>query len=1419
MATTKRFLTVIFLAFLPVVPAFSSSPYSDAASSYPPSHKEQKAAPESRDAVYLKWRSFDPVKEKREEVAPDFQGTEILMARFSDELGLQEIDKMVDKELQFLEKVPVNAYLVKVSREGLSRLKANKKYRYSFRLKPEDKIDPSLIEAGWESPVLLEAVLARGESPLNLISKTKENLFVGALGSVEKGIRLRWLVRPGDLKKFALELADVREVMLVAPFFLPKPLNDDSIWVIQSYDTQDKRNYPLSATIFAHGLLGEGEIAGISDSGLDNDMCYFAYGDGGFATASYPQLPAPGALDASKKVIGYSVLPGATAYDNDGVCGGFVNFHGTHTSGTLAGDNFANLASAGNFGHDTGDGMAPMAKIYFQDVGNDATGCLTGLSNDYGDIFEQAFRAGARIHSDSWGSEAAGNYTTESSVVDEFLYKHEDFSLFFAAGNAGPFSMTLDSPGTGKNCVTVGALIDGSLGSNMVADFSSRGPTADGRIKPDIMAPGQNVTSAAGTSSSSDRNCGFKVMSGTSMATPTAAGGAILLREYFVKGFYPGGEANDSDSFSPSSSLIKASIVAGAMDVGGADIPNDYEGWGRINLDRFTFFNWNERDNLRCVAYDVRNESGLANGEEMSFRIKMEQAGFLKVVLAWLDPEGSPMSSLPLVNNLDLEVVSPGGVTYYGNNFSQGISSTGTSRDDKNNVEGFYLPSGESGTWQIKVIAANVNGTPREADSDRQGFALAVIKPAGLSPVSAPPDFEAVDTGSGGVQLSWGQVPGATSCSVYRIKKGAGTDSPVSFLGMSETGSFSDLKAQGGYAYTYFVRASNGGFEGPSSERITVTSTGNCSMKPVFPGLKSALNDEQTPECDIVLNWDAAVSQCPLDADISYNVYRGGSPDFTPSAATLVASGIKALTCRDQSPPSNRTSFYLVRSEDGSTTGGGPSNGGNEDANLNRVNATPAGPAIETGDWLDDGGDTFALMSAGQPWTVSSLQNHTPFGSYCYSLSSEGEPYPPNTCSSLTTPFIELLGADPKLSYSVRYNLENGWDGVVVGISEDGENFLPVTPDEGYPGSFAYTGNPPLNRCQMPVTQGAFSGPQLNQELTPWALYSHSLSAYSGKSVKIRWQFSSDPASEYEGFFLDDIKITGALLPSSCEGNDAVISFDRQSYGCSDTIFAELYDGKKKGTGKQTLYFSSDSESEPEPVQVVETSPSSGQFAGTIATESLAASADGKLTVKDGDAIYAVYNGNGGSANKEAVADCSAPSLVSLSTVFASAAEIVFNFSSDEMVTAEIKYGRSGQPAQTIKDDLLSDSHRITIPGLELCSDYVYEIKITDIAGNGYTKEQSAFKTKGCFPQPQVASVKSMTDPFRLIISGAGFMQDSIIKIAKLTVPDTVYKSSSKIVAKKGSTLKKMVPKGATVQIVVVNVGDMTSSEPFDYKR
>src|SRR4029079_14071164 len=168
---------------------------------------------------------------------------------------------------------------------------------------------------------------------------------------------------------------------------------------------------------------------------------------------------------------------------------------------------------------------------------------------DLNPIFQQAYTQGARRHTNSWGDNenaaVQNNYSAGSQDVDEFMWNHKDFLIFFAAGNAGPGTASGGSPSTAKNGVAVGATLRGTSADSM-SSFSSCGPTADGRIKPDITVPGSSIVSAGRDSSVNTNNCGTAPLSGTSMATPGAAGLTALIRQYYTDGWYPTGSKNSA---------------------------------------------------------------------------------------------------------------------------------------------------------------------------------------------------------------------------------------------------------------------------------------------------------------------------------------------------------------------------------------------------------------------------------------------------------------------------------------------------------------------------------------------------------------------------------------------------------------------------------------------------------------------------------------------------------------------------------------------------------------------------------------------------------------------------------------------------------------------------------------------------------
>ena len=451
-----------------------------------------------------------------------------------------------------------------------------------------------------------------------------------------------------------------------------------------AFSNDQSKNHMKITTMrsyFTTDLDGSGQIVAVADSGLDED-----HGDFGTRVV--------GNFD----VIG----DGSTADKHSG--------HGTHVACTVLGD-----GTKGGYA-----GVAPSADLYFQAMENDNTGNFQSPSLNY--LLNTAYNSGARIHTNSWGSSAASNqgkYTSESEDVDDRANNYdrvyngvEGLTILFAAGNDGPNAGTVGSPSTAKNSVTVGnhqARYNGAPDNLMSG--SSRGPTDDGRIKPDIIAPGGYVRScraqeAQDIAGSSWQSTWYLEYTGTSMATPNAAGASALIREYLLE---------IAQRPSPQGALIKALLVLGAQDINTRDIPNNDEGWGRVNLKETL-----APSQGRGIWVDDR--SVLSNtGQSKSYVFNVTFANSqLKTVLAWSDARGSRFSNNQLVNDLDLEVESPDGTIYLGNDFANGRSTTGGTKDDVNNLEVVLIDTAMKGIWTVRVKDGMHGG------SNTQPFAIAV---------------------------------------------------------------------------------------------------------------------------------------------------------------------------------------------------------------------------------------------------------------------------------------------------------------------------------------------------------------------------------------------------------------------------------------------------------------------------------------------------------------------------------------------------------------------------------------------------------------------------------------------------------------------------------------------------------------------
>ncbi|MBN1424682.1 S8 family serine peptidase [Candidatus Fermentibacteria bacterium] len=519
-------------------------------------------------------------------------------------------------------------------------------------------------------------------------------------------------------------------------------LNNRTKWVLQSNQTD-------GTPAWDRGLHGEGQIIGIMDSGLDYNSCFFRDPEGDSFGANH------------RKVQAYR-LTGGAAYD------GCADGHGTHVTGTVLGEDIFGTNSAYN-------GLAYKARLTFQDVGqDDSWACSTGSVNIPSDLepsYLNSLNDGAYLHTNSWGS-SSNTYDSMAQDVDNFMWNHKNFLIFFAMGNAGPNSGTIGSPATAKNCVSVGATQQ-APSQHLMASYSSRGPAYDTRRKPTIVAPGgetgnyiNSANNTTGNPPSQTCNVQGNPFRGTSMATPASAAAGLLVRQYFTEGYYPTGVPVPANAFLPSAALIKATLVNSGTTIGGT-FPDNNQGWGRILLDDALYFPADPRQ-LSVVDESV----GITTGQTRTYAYTAGTSQPLEIVLVWTDYPAAQGTGVALVNDLDLEVTAPTGF-YLGNVYSGGQSCTGGSADRRNVVECAQFNTPAAGSYSITVRGHNIPYGP-------QPFAVVVTGDLG----GGTPDTESpgcigdLMAGPGpvnGIRLTWsnpGDNVGVTRYDIYRAGMG-----------------------------------------------------------------------------------------------------------------------------------------------------------------------------------------------------------------------------------------------------------------------------------------------------------------------------------------------------------------------------------------------------------------------------------------------------------------------------------------------------------------------------------------------------------------------------------------------------------------------------------------------------------------------
>lgn len=550
-------------------------------------------------------------------------------------------------------------------------------------------------------------VILHDPADLPEVSKEIENLGGTIVATGKDRIRASLDLSEAD------KVAKIMKVKWIEPYAPPELANDVAAPIIGVQQVWDN-----------HGLDGAGQIVAVADTGLDTGVNNAGMHD-----------------DFEGRIVNIYDRVGDGAND-------VRSGHGTHVAGSVLGN--------GSRSSGTIRGMAFAARLLFQAIERNNTGALAGIPADLNQLFQQGYNDGARIHTNSWGNSLYGQYTAESQDIDEFMWDHKNMAILYCAMNAGTDANhdgvvdddSLSSQACAKNCITVGASENnrpsgstpppgydipwgtGSwaieypvdpINSDHVSDdpegmaaFSSRGPTDDGRIKPDVVAPGTNILSvrssvAAGTGwgllPAGDPNRDFYMyMGGTSMATPLTAGTVAQIRQYLVK----------VHLHTPSAALLKAMLIHGATPMAGqytpsevGAVPDNNQGWGRVSLEGSLFPNSPVKLEFKDDSTDT-----LGTGEHKDFAFQVvDNTVPFRATMVWTDAPSDPAAGGGLVNTLRLSVIRPNGTTVQG-------------APANNNVQQVVINAPQTGTYTVRVTGTNV--ATQATTGEKQDFALVV---------------------------------------------------------------------------------------------------------------------------------------------------------------------------------------------------------------------------------------------------------------------------------------------------------------------------------------------------------------------------------------------------------------------------------------------------------------------------------------------------------------------------------------------------------------------------------------------------------------------------------------------------------------------------------------------------------------------
>ncbi|MBN8722821.1 MAG: S8 family serine peptidase [Acidobacteria bacterium] len=796
---------------------------------------------------------------------------------------LKDIAEMGGEVVQY---IPNQAFFVYADAKAMERIANYPKVRWTGEFQPVYKVHPDMLSAFDGRPAKDKNSIyalnnSSGVFDIAIFSRARIDSISAELQGQGAIVR-NTLILPNNYfnviraelsQDLVSRIARLKDVIAIDPYVIPTKEDEKASQIIAGNFTGPTTvNAPGYNPQSQFGVNGSNVTVAVVDDGVGIP------GNGGFYISSTNAVNAP--------------LRGAAAGAD-----GHGHLQATIIAGSTPFAPDANDAA----GYNMGLGVAPSSHIV------NVPFLRSGYGGDNPDVFNDIVTTAgpnaivASVSNHSYGSGTNGNaYDSLAAQHDGFARDSSSASsidpltIVFSAGNQGTGGLT--RPKVAKNVISVAASENvrpgfpsagGSTGAadnlEQLVDFSSRGPAADGRVKPDIAAPGDAITGGQSGPDTLFGNIGtnHRISSGTSHAAPLVAGAAALFTQFW-KGSTQGAGQN------PSPALVKAALINGTVDMTGtgatAARPNGSEGWGRITMK-------NVLNTGIATKYVNQTVPLTTTGQSITFPGSISSsANPINVTLVWTDPPG--VSDPSLVNNLDLEVTA-GGVTYKGNVFSGGSSTTGGVADNRNNVENVFLPAGISGPISIRVVATGLNGDGilGDADTTDQHFALVATNfvdanAAIITAAGATITAESCTPGNGVVD------PGETITANFSLQNVGNLNTTNLVATLQATGGVTAPSA----AQTYGALTAGGS---AVSRSFSFTAMGNCgdiitatfSLQDGATNLGTVTFSFQTGMVATALsqNFDGVTAPA-LPSGFTNTVITGSTPGWTTSTATPVNS-------------------------------------------------------------------------------------------------------------------------------------------------------------------------------------------------------------------------------------------------------------------------------------------------------------------------------------------------------------------------------------------------------------------------------------------------------------------------------------------------------------------------------------------------